>query len=234
MTDARVALVSGASRGIGAAVARHLFDQGWTLSLGMRRPVLPDWAQADPGRVHLAPYEAGEAASAQGWAADVQARFGRIDAVVANAGIMVAHSVVEIADDDMTRLLQVNVQGPRRLAAACWPLLTASGRGRVIIVASLSGKRVKSAMSGAYAVSKFAAVGLAHALRQAGHDQGVRATAVCPGFVATEMAGALTDRPAATMTQPADLARIIAMLIDLPNEACVAEFCVSCQLEESY
>lgn len=234
VTANRVALVSGSNRGIGAAVARQLHSAGWVVSMGMRQPALPDWAAADRARVHLARYDATEAGAAADWCTEVTDQFGRIDAMVANAGIMIARDVVAIADEDMTQLLDVNVQGPRRLAAAAWPMLTVSGQGRVIVVASLSGKRVKSAVSGAYAVSKFAAVGLAHALRQAGYDKGVRATAVCPGFVATDMAGALSDRPPATMTQPADLARIINMLIDLPNEASVAEFCVSCQFEESY
>src|SRR5690606_41521504 len=86
------------------------------------------------------------------------------------------------------------VHAPRRLAKAAWEALAASGRGRVIILASLSGKRVKSAAAGSYSLSKFAAVALAHALRHAGFDKGIRATAVCPGFVATDMARALTDR----------------------------------------
>jgi NADP-dependent 3-hydroxy acid dehydrogenase YdfG len=73
-----------------------------------------------------------------------------------------------------------------------------------------------------------------HAVRQAGFDKGVRATAVCPGFVATDMAAVLSERPAAQMTQPADLARIIAMLLSLPNEASVAEFAINCQLEEFF
>lgn len=104
----------------------------------------------------------------------------------------------------------------------------------MILLGSLSGKRVKSAKSGSYSVSKFAVIGMAHALRHAGFDKGIRATAVCPGFVATDMAMAITDRAADAMTQPDDLARVIEMLIDLPNEASVAEFCVNCQLEESF
>jgi NAD(P)-dependent dehydrogenase (short-subunit alcohol dehydrogenase family) len=83
-------------------------------------------------------------------------------------------------------------------------------------------------------VSKFAAIGLAHALRHAGFDKGIRCTAVCPGFVATDMALSITDRDAQMMTQPEDLARVIQMLIELPNEASVAEFTVNCQLEESF
>lgn len=232
MTDSRVALISGANRGIGAAVARRLHDDGWALSLGMRDPELPDWA--DPDRVQLVAYDARDVTVPDRWVDAVLDRFGRIDALIANAGIMVPKTVVEISDDEMEAMLDVNVKAPRRLAAAAWAPLCASGRGRVIILASLSGKRVKSAKSGGYSMSKFAAVALAHGLRHAGFDQGVRATAVCPGFVATDMALALTDRPADAMTSPEDLARIIALLIDLPNETSVAEFCVNCQPEESF
>ncbi|MFT3691187.1 SDR family NAD(P)-dependent oxidoreductase [Paenirhodobacter sp.] len=232
MTSTRVALISGANRGIGAAVARKLFADGWAVSLGMRRPELPNWA--DPERVHCFAYDALDPAAPAGWVAEATARFGRIDALVANAGISIPKSVVEIGDDEFDQLLDVNVKAPRRLAAAAWERLCETGRGRVIILASLSGKRVKSARSGAYSVSKFAALALAHGLRHAGFEKGVRATAVCPGFVATDMAAALTERPAELMTSPHDLARVIALLIDLPNEASVAEFCVNCQLEESF
>ncbi|MTH65671.1 SDR family NAD(P)-dependent oxidoreductase [Paracoccus shanxieyensis] len=228
----RVALISGAGRGIGAAVAQRLANEGWQLSLGMRDPVLPAWADAQ--RLHLHAYDASADWAEREWVADALARFGRIDAIVANAGVMVPKSVIEASEDDLQSMLQINVLAPRRLAQAAWDALAASGRGRIAILASLSGKRVKSATSGSYAVSKFAAVGLAHALRQAGFDLGIRATAICPGFVATDMARALTDRGDSAMTQPADLARIIAMILDLPNEASVAEFAVNCQLEESF
>lgn len=234
LTPDRIALVSGANRGIGAVVAKRLFETGWSVSLGMRQPQMPVWAEVAPERVHLFAYEATDACVGEAWVADVMARFGRLDALIANAGIANPKTVVEISDEEMAQLLEVNVHAPRRLAAACWDALCASGRGRVILLGSLSGKRVKSAKSGAYSVSKFAAVGLAHALRHAGFEAGIRATAVCPGFVATDMATGLTDRDTATMTQPDDLARVIEMLIELPNEASVAEFCVNCQLEESF
>lgn len=232
MTHDRVALISGANRGIGAAAAAELARQGWRLSLGMRHPETPGWAEAD--RVQVEAYDALDPTAEPRWVASALARFGRIDAIIANAGIMISKTVIEAEDDDLDALFAVNVKAPRRLAKAAWTALGASGRGRVIIVASLSGKRVKSARSGSYSISKFAAVALSHGLRQAGFEQGIRATAVCPGFVATDMAKPLTTRPADLLTDPADLARIIAMLVDLPNEASVAEFHVNCQLEESY
>ena len=229
-----VALVSGASRGIGYHVAAELLRAGWSLSLGMRRPAMPAWAAGQEDRVQLFAYEAGDVTAEGRWVEAARARFGRIDALVANAGIMIPKSVIEAEDDEIDAMMSVNLKAPRRLAKAAWEALCATGRGRVIILASLSGKRVKSPGAGSYSLSKFAAVALAHAIRQAGFDQGVRATAVCPGFVATDMAAALTQRPAELLTQPDDLARIVAMLLALPNSASVAEFAVNCQLEEFF
>ncbi|MGN6769316.1 MAG: SDR family NAD(P)-dependent oxidoreductase [Rhizobiaceae bacterium] len=228
--NGRVAMLSGASRGIGAAIARELAVRGWKLSLGMREPVLPEWA--DGSNVHLFRYEAADTGAAARWVADAGAFHGHIDAVIANAGIMIPRSVIAAEDADLDQLFEINVKAPRRLVKAAWEELTVAGSGRVMILASLSGKRVKSAKSGSYAVSKFAAVALSHAIRQAGWDLGIRATAICPGFVATDMAHGITDLSDSEMTKPDDLAVVIATLLDLPNEASVAEFTVNCQLEE--
>lgn len=232
MTDRKVVLISGANRGIGAAAAKAFAAEGWSVSLGMRAPALPEWA--DPAVHQAVAYDATDPKSGERWAAEALARFGRIDAVVANAGISIPKDVIAAEDDDLDALLTVNVKAPRQLVKAAWTPLCESGRGRVVIIASLSGKRVKSARSGTYSVSKFAAVGLTHAIRHAGFERGVRATAICPGFVATDMARSLTDRDDALMTSPDDLARVIVMLVSLPNEASVAEFAVNCQLEESF
>lgn len=232
MSGSRVALVSGASRGIGAATARELLRQGWRLSLGLRDPRLPEWA--DPASVHLHAYDAGGDNLEAGWVAAAAAHFGRIDAIVASAGLNSTNSVIEADDSELDRLFEINCKAPRRLVKAAWNELAASGRGRVIILGSLSGKRVKHAGAGLYSMTKFAAVSLAHGIRHAGFDAGIRATAVCPGLVDTDMARALKARASADMTDPADLARIIAMLVDLPNEASVAEFTLNCQLEEFY
>ena len=92
----------------------------------------------------------------------------------------------------------------------------------------------KTAGSGLYAMSKFAALALAHAIRHAGWEEGVRSTALCPGLVATDMARGLTSLPPEAMTQPEDLARIVALLLELPNTASVAEIPVNALLEEAY
>jgi len=227
MTD-RVAMISGANRGIGAAIATHLAAQGWRLSLGVRRP---DRLAGDE-RTQICRYEATDLASEAAWAQAAAERFGRIDAVIANAGIMIPKTVIEADDRDLDLLLQVNVRSVLRLVRAAWPWLTSSGQGRVVTLVSLSGKRVKSAKSGLYATSKFATLAVTHAIRHAGWEHGVRATAICPGFVATDMAAGLTDRVPDEMTQPSDVARLVGLVLDLPNTASVVEIPINSTLEE--
>jgi NAD(P)-dependent dehydrogenase (short-subunit alcohol dehydrogenase family) len=222
-----VALVSGASRGIGRAVAETLAAEGWQVSAGLRNP-----ASAPPG-LHAARYEARDAGSAASWVAEAVRAFGRVDAVVACAGQLLpgtAHGDDEAALEDM---LEVNLKGPLRLARAAWPHLVASGRGRIVTLASLSGKRVANEHA-AYAISKFALVGATHALRREGWDAGIRATAICPSFVATEMGALLGGPPPEAMTQPRDLARLVATLLTLPPSASVAELTVQCRFEAQY
>lgn len=233
MTDKKTILISGGNRGIGAASGKAFMEAGWNVSLGMSTPVMPDWA--DPAAMQVHAYDALDAQSPMTWAAAALAKFGRIDAVVANAGIMVRKTAVEATDEEFNSLMDVNVNGPRRLVKACWDELVATGSGRVVIVASLSGKRVKSAVSGAYSVSKFAALGLSHAIRHAGFDKGVRSTAICPGFVATDMGLPLAGTtPTDTLTQPQDIASSILHVVTLPNRASVSEFWVNCLLDDSY
>ena len=154
----------------------------------MRRP------QPIAGRGAGPAYDAQDRTSEAAWVAAAVERFGRIDAIVANAGIMIPKTVIEAEDEDLDALLEVNVKSPLRLIRAAWPQLVACGRGRVVTIVSLSGLRVKTPRSGLYAVSKFAALALTHAVRQSGWDEGVRAVAVCPGFVVSDMSAAVTDR----------------------------------------
>lgn len=229
-TFPKVALVSGANRGIGAAAARRLLDAGWRLSLGVRSGERPDWAPSDRAQVFAYDAFAGQE---DAWVDAARTRFGRVDAVVANAGLLVEKSVVEAEDADLDAMLEVNVKAPRRLARSAWDALRAAGEGRVVIVASLSGKRVASSRTALYSMTKFAAVALAHGLRQEGWEAGIRATAVCPGLVDTDMArGAFPD--AEDMTRPEEVARLVELALTLPNTASVAELHVNCRPGELY
>ncbi|MEF2073759.1 SDR family NAD(P)-dependent oxidoreductase [Consotaella aegiceratis] len=228
-TEQPVAMISGASRGIGAAIAAALRQAGWGLSLGVRRPAA---LQAHPDDL-VCRFEALEPGSEAGWVEATRQRYGRIDALVHSAGIMIEKSVIEADDDDFDRLFGVNVKAPLRLTRAAWPAL-AETKGKVVILASLSGKRVKSPRSSLYAMSKFSAVALSHAIRQCGSEAGIRSTAICPGFVATDMAGSMQGVDLDAVTKPADVARIVRLVLELPASASIAEIPVNWRVEDSY
>ncbi|GIX11725.1 SDR family NAD(P)-dependent oxidoreductase [Elioraea sp.] len=224
--EGRVAMVSGAARGIGRAVVLKLLASGFSVSAGVRdRHGLPA-----SNRLLAHRYDAEDPASADAWAAATADRFGRIDAVVAAAGINPMARLLDRDDTALDALWSVNVKGPKHLVRAAWPHLVASGSGRVAILASLSGKRVANENMG-YAASKFAAVALAHAIRREGWDHGIRATAICPGFVDTDMTAHVTRHPREQMSRPEDLAALIETVLRLPAHAVVAELLVNCRLE---
>ena len=233
--EGRVVMVSGANRGIGLAVARCLYDKGYRLSLGGRDAGKLAAAHGDLDNVRAitVAFDARDRASCEAWVARSVSQFGRIDGLVNNAGISLK---VGIEDDDEAAydaMWEVNVKGPLRLIRLALPYLKKSGSGRVINVSSLSGKRVKNANAG-YAMSKFAVIALTHAVRRLGWEDGVRATAICPSFVATDMTAHVTAVPRGEMIQPADLAELVATALALPNNAVVAELLVNCRLEDMF
>jgi len=232
--EGRVVLISGPNRGIGWAVAQRLYADGYAVSLGTRDPkkmaaMTAGWDQA---RVHHAVYDGADWATHQAWVDAAFQRFGRIDGLVNNAGVSRAMTIRDATEAALDEIWTVNCKAPLSMIQSALPHLEASGSGRVVNVSSLSGKRVKNDNVG-YAMSKFAVMALTHALRRLSWDKGLRATAVCPSFVRTDMtAGATQIRPE-EMIDPADFATLIATVMALPNTAAVAELLVNCRLEDS-
>tara|TARA_B100000029_G_C17490081_1_gene928779 strand:- start:254 stop:964 length:711 start_codon:yes stop_codon:yes gene_type:complete len=230
----RVIMISGANRGIGLAVAHRLLDAGAKLSLGMRNIAVITTQFGETQQIILNRYDAHDAGSAQQWVENTVSTFGKIDGLVNNAGI--SRPAVSLMDDDETELdnmWAVNVKGPTRLTRFAMPYLAESGTGRVVNVASLSGKRVKNDNMG-YAMTKFAIVALTHATRRQGWDQGIRATAICPSFVRTDMTSDVSGVDPNDMIQPQDLAELIQTALTLPNNAVVAEMLVNYTLEDMF
>jgi len=226
-----VVMISGASRGIGLASAREFRAAGWRLSLGVRDPdALPADLRDDP-QVLVQRYDALDPAAAAPWTEATMARFGTITALVNNAGINRRVTIETCEDEDLDLLWAVNVKAPLRLTRTCLPHLEATGRGRIINVVSLSGKRVRNPHVG-YSMTKFAMMGLTHTLRHVGWDKGVRTTAVCPGFVRTDMTAGVTKVTPEEMTDPATRAHLIRTAVELPNNAAIAELLVNCRQED--
>ncbi|RWM24671.1 SDR family NAD(P)-dependent oxidoreductase [Mesorhizobium sp.] len=229
---APVVLLSGANRGIGAAIVNELLPHGYRLSLGARDPAtLAAAFGPETARVLHAHFDAFEPASAEGWVTATIEKFGRIDVLINNAGSNEKVSLLEDDDAALDRLWAVNVKAPLRLTRLCVPHLERTGRGRIINIASMSGKRVRNPFVG-YNMTKFAVLGLTHTTRHVTWDQGIRATAICPSFVRTDMTRESTKIGRDDMIAPETLARIVRNTIELPNNAATAEVLVNCRLED--
>lgn len=237
MQQMRTVMISGASRGICRAIASRVMADGHRLSLGVRDPqtlAATDLGRSD--RVLLHRYDALNPETARDWVRATLEHFGEdgggIDSVIHCAGIFSRVGLLfdEGEEREIERLWQVNVMGPWWLTRAAWPFLVSSGDGRVIVLVSMSGKRVKGNLP-AYASSKFALMALCQTMRHEGWSDGIRVTAICPGWVNTDMAAAVTAIPPNAMTQPEDLATLTSTLLQLPAAAVPFELAVNCVLE---
>jgi NAD(P)-dependent dehydrogenase (short-subunit alcohol dehydrogenase family) len=192
-STAKVALVTGAARGIGLATAKRFLAEGWrvalldidaaTLQAAVALLANPDLALALVCDVSDARQVA---ASMDG----VAQRFGRLDALVNNAGVAVFAPVMETSDDDWSRVLAVNLTGPFLCTKAAVPLMREHGGGTIVNITSISAVRA-STLRSAYGTSK---AGLAHLTKQLAVElasSGIRVNAVAPGPVDTAMAKAV-------------------------------------------
>jgi NAD(P)-dependent dehydrogenase (short-subunit alcohol dehydrogenase family) len=233
----RVILISGASRGIGAAIARRLYADGYTLSLGARDPKMASDALGahDQARVMTARFDALDADSASQWIAATVERFGRIDGLINNAGILRMVRFDEGDEAAMNEMWSVNVMAPFRLLRLALPHLRRAGHGRVVNIASTDAKRFRDATSSiGYVMTKHAVLVLSHAAKFAGWDDGVRVTALCPGAVETDLiAGLAGATPAAGRMKPETVAHTVSFLLSLPDTASVAELPMNTRLEST-
>ena len=225
-------MVSGAGRGLGAAIADKLLADGWTLSLGLRDKGQAKRFDVDPQRLLVTHFDATDPASADAWVGATVERFGRIDALVNNAGILRMVDFDQGSEDDLDDLWAVNVKAPFRLIRAALPHLKATGAGRVVNIASTDAKRYRGGTSVGYAMTKHAILAMTQAVRHAGWDAGVRATALCPGAIDTDLIADLPGvTPKADRLTPETVAGMVAFILSLPNEASVPEFIANTRLE---
>lgn len=229
---AKVAMVSGAGRGLGAAITDRLLTDGWSLSLGLRDTAQATRFDVDAGRLMVSPFDATDPTGADAWVQATAARFGRIDALVNNAGILRMVDFEQGSEDDLDALWAINVKAPFRLIRAALPHLKTSGSGRVVNIASTDAKRFRAGTSVGYSMTKHALLAMTQATRQAGWDDGVRATALCPGAIDTDLIADLPGvTPKADRLTPETVASMVAFILALPNQASVPEFIANTRLE---
>jgi 3-hydroxybutyrate dehydrogenase len=176
-SNSRAALVTGAAGGIGRAVAARLEADGWS--------------------VHAVDVEDGDLTTPAGNRAVVDAaleRFGRLDAVIPNAGFQHVAPVREFPEEQWEELLAVLLTSPFLLAKYAWDALAESGDGRFVAIASVHGL-VASPFKAGYVAAKHGLLGLVKVLALEGADRGITATAVCPAFTRTPLVEAqITDQ----------------------------------------
>jgi 3-hydroxybutyrate dehydrogenase len=179
MTERRAVLVTGAARGIGRAIAARLEHDGLQ--------VLACDLEPDPDGPGL-PFAA-DLATREGNSGAVAAaldRFGRLDAVIANAGLQHVAPVEEFDEDQWDRIVAVLLTSPFLLAKHAWPALRDSGEGRFVAIASAHALAA-SPYKAAYVSAKHGVLGLVKTLALEGADDGIAAVAVCPGYVRTPL-----------------------------------------------
>jgi NAD(P)-dependent dehydrogenase (short-subunit alcohol dehydrogenase family) len=207
----RAALVTGGSSGIGLALARMLREEGFDLTLVSRRAERVEAAAAELGAVAVAA-NVGDADDCARVVTEHRERFGRLDVLVNSAGIGIAGRVEDLPAKHLDLQLGVNLRGLFLVTQAAIPLLRES-RGWIVNLASIAGTLPTPGLA-TYGATKAAVIALTRSLNEELDADGVRAVALCPGFVDTPMAEWSGIEPD-EMIRPEDCAEVVRMLLRL-------------------
>ena len=194
----KVVLITGASSGIGAGIARELAKAGATVVLGARRTdrleVLAEEIRSGGGKALTRRLDVTDRADVAAFADAARQAFGRVDVMVNNAGIMPLSPMASMKVDEWDRMVDVNIKGVLYGIAAVLPEMIARGSGQIVNIASIGALQVWPT-SAVYCGTKFAVRAISDGLRQE-HDD-IRVTCIHPGVVESELADTITDPVAA-------------------------------------
>ncbi len=190
---ARTCLVTGASRGIGAAVATALSRDGHRVALlGRDVAALAAVAAGLPGPALTAAADVTDAGAVEAAFSRVEREWGPVEVLVCNAGAGLAAPIVDTSDEQWARMLDLNLTAPFRLMRRALPSMSERGWGRVVVVASVVAKRGEAQVA-AYTAAKHGVLGLVRAAASEFARSGVTVNAVCPGYVDTPMTDATVE-----------------------------------------
>lgn len=230
--EGKVALVTGASRGIGAAVARQLADQGVKLALASR--------SGDDLGISGAVAQACDVRRQADLTSIVDAAvdcFGRLDILVANAGVGAYGPFLELSDEHLDEMIDVNLKGTLYAVRAALPALLESDGADIVTLASEAGRRGLP-LEAVYCASKFGQVGFTRALDHELRERGVRCTNVCPGGVATDFAldegRGRPETALAGMMSADDVAEVVLFVLTRPRSHRVLETALRPMTEQSW
>jgi NADP-dependent 3-hydroxy acid dehydrogenase YdfG len=235
MTMDKVVLVTGASSGIGAGIARELATAGAKVMLGARRTERLDELAAElraqGADVLTRRLDVTDRADVAAFADAARQAWGRVDVIVNNAGIMPLSLMASMKVDEWDRMIDVNIKGVLYGIAAVLPEMTARGSGHIVNIASIGALAV-SPTAAVYCATKYAVRAISDGLRQERDD--IRVTCIHPGVVESELAGTITDPVAAEAMQsyravalkPDAIARAVRFAIEQPDDVDVNEIVV--------
>jgi NADP-dependent 3-hydroxy acid dehydrogenase YdfG len=235
-TAAPVAWITGGATGIGLATARTLGRSGWRVVLSGRRAQEIEKAvaslAADGIRAAASPLDVSDAAAVTSAAGTITATHGRIDALVASAGTNVPdRSWKKLTAEGFAKVTAINLNGVAYCVTAALPAMREAGAGSIVVVSSWAGWRYLPFAGAAYGATKMGLAPLVESLNYEEGANGIRATLVCPGEVATPI---LRTRPVppseaemARMLQPEDVASAVAYAVTAPPRVCINELVIS-------
>jgi 3-oxoacyl-[acyl-carrier protein] reductase len=226
----QAAIVTGGGSGIGLAIARAVFSEGMKVAIAgrdeakLKRTAADLGGRADSKRVIAVPTDISVASQVDRLINETVKAFGRIDLLVNNAGIGQWASVTDCTEAEWDKVQAINLKGAFLCARGVFPIMKQQGSGYIVNLASLAGKMGFGGMS-AYSASKFGMVGLTQSLLEEGIADNIRATVICPGYVATVMvenAGV----PAQEMIPAEDIGRLVVGLLHLSPVTVIKEIVV--------
>jgi clavulanate-9-aldehyde reducatase len=235
--DGRVAVVTGASSGIGEATVRALSEAGAAVALGARRTDrLEAIAESLEGPTFVRAVDVSEEEQATGFVSEAASDLGGLDILVNNAGLMLLGPVTDQTPEDWRSMVDVNLMGLLYCTHAALPLIAENGGGDIVNVSSVAGRRA-AAGAAVYNMTKFGVHAFSEALRQEALHVGVRVTTVAPGFVETELQGHNTNplvrrtmererEQIGEVLKAEDIATAIVHAVTRPPHVCVNEVVV--------
>lgn len=232
----KVVLITGASSGIGAGIARELGRAGTRLALGARRTdrldALAEEITAATGtEVMTRRLDVTDRADVAAFAEAARARFGKIDVLINNAGIMPLSLMASLKVEEWDRMVDVNIKGVLNGIAAVLPEMTARGAGHIVNVASIGALSVVPTAA-VYCATKFAVRAISEGLRQ--ENRQLRVTCIHPGVVESELADTITDPVAAEAMKsyraialtPDAIGRAVRFALEQPADVDVSEIVI--------
>jgi len=227
----KVAVITGASSGIGEGTARELADAGMKLVLTARREeILDKIASQLDTEVAIVAGDIADESLPQILIDTAVKKFGSCDVVFNNAGIMIVGSAEDIDIEDVTRMVRINVEAVYRLAILAMRHMVKQGGGYLINTSSILGTKVRQT-TGPYAGTKYAVEALTEDLRMQAAGTGVRVCALEPGLVETHLQDHFDVHPKdmlniTDMVQPADIARAIRFMLEQPGHVAIPRILV--------